>query len=442
MIEYMDFLPDIPRLYTGIAEWLACMLFVCAVRKRQLSAKQVALMFGALGVQIALQHIVGMFPLSLWVFGMFINIVWMYLVLLFFNKTTAFKTVFTVTKAFIVSELLASVGWQLYTLFVYRAPIDSALSMFVINVGVYVVIVAGLFRLENSIDSSKFQYSLTNQTVWIAFYAGCMVFLLSNIGFLLHRTGVQIGSSHAIFLIRTIANVSGVAILYMVQLQTIDQSNKRELSAVNSLFQNQYEQYKAYARSTHYINRKAHDLKHQIGIIMAEDNHEKRQTYIAELQQAIHQLSTKIETGNGVLDTILTQKNMHCAEHDINFTCIANGHLLHSLNIMDLCSLFGNALDNAIEHVEKIPEVEKRLITLKLSNQGQMVILRVDNYCVDVDFQEGILPQTSKTDNQEDHGFGLRSIEYIAKKYGGHMNISVEDNWFSLKVVFPITGHS
>lgn len=104
---------------------------------------------------------------------------------------------------------------------------------------------------------------------------------------------------------------------------------------------------------------------------------------------------------------------------------------------MDICRLFGNALDNAIEHVEKIPETEKRLVTLKLQNRGKMVILRVDNYCIDDQLNLMVIPETSKKD-KENHGYGLKNIDFIAKKYGGSMTLELEDNWFILCVVFPI----
>ncbi|HJB23633.1 ATP-binding protein [Jeotgalibaca ciconiae] len=107
------------------------------------------------------------------------------------------------------------------------------------------------------------------------------------------------------------------------------------------------------------------------------------------------------------------------------------------MDIMDLTSLFGNAIDNAIEHVQKIEDKDKRLITLKLTSKGKMAVLRVDNYCIDELDMVGDLPRTSKRD-KENHGYGLKSIQYIAKKYNGNTTINLEDNWFTLSVVFPI----
>src|SRR5699024_2176891 len=146
-----------------------------------------------------------------------------------------------------------------------------------------------------------------------------------------------------------------------------------------------------------------------------------------------------METGNAVINTFLTQKNQYCITNEINFTCIANGELLSHLQVTDLVSLLGNALDNAIEHVEKYEDPEKRLITMKLTSKGNMAVLRVDNYLMDEleDFED--LAETSKQDKIY-HGYGLKSIRYIANRYGGYMNINTDDNWFSLQVIFPMNN--
>ena len=94
----------------------------------------------------------------------------------------------------------------------------------------------------------------------------------------------------------------------MQQYQLIDQNRRRELDAIQNLFQSQYHQYKAYAENTNYINWKAHDLKHQIQVILAEDDVEVRRRYLSDLSDAIQSLNHKIETCNCVLYTILTKK--------------------------------------------------------------------------------------------------------------------------------------
>lgn len=47
------------------------------------------------------------------------------------------------------------------------------------------------------------------------------------------------------------------------------------------------------------------------------------------------------------------------------------------------------------------------------------------------------LPTTTKS-NKQYHGYGLKSIQAAAQKYGGTMTISSKDNWFILQVLIPV----
>lgn len=108
------------------------------------------------------------------------------------------------------------------------------------------------------------------------------------------------------------------------------------------------------------------------------------------------------------------------------------------MDVMDISALFGNAIDNAIEAVEKIDNTEQRLITLKVTSHQQFLIIRLDNYDTSsLDLSTGELPETSKT-NKDYHGFGLKSMEYVSNKYGGSLTLSKEDNWVQLKIILPL----
>ena len=80
---------------------------------------------------------------------------------------------------------------------------------------------------------------------------------------------------------------------------------------------------------------------------------------------------------------------------------------------------------------------EQRLMTLKVSKHGQFIVIRLDNYDTsDLDISTGQFPATSKS-NKEFHGFGLKSMEYIATKYGGSLTFTKEENWVKLTILFP-----
>ena len=110
------------------------------------------------------------------------------------------------------------------------------------------------------------------------------------------------------------------------------------------------------------------------------------------------------------------------------------------MDVMDLSAVFGNALDNAIEYEVQIADPAKRLIHVTVSSRRDFVLLRFENYCQDsLRFREG-LPVTTKKD-KSNHGYGLKSIRFVAEKYGGIVTVKQEREWFVLQVLLPVRGN-
>ncbi|MGO4928872.1 GHKL domain-containing protein [Fundicoccus sp. Sow4_F4] len=432
-------LPDIPRVYTAFAEWMACVFYLYPLSTRIKGRKLYIGLLGALIIQIALQLIAGTFPLILWIFGIILNIIWMGVVIHFFGRTSKSHTLFLLSISFIVSELMAAFGWQIYSYFIWNRLFDHFLLEIGANFISFFLILLILYFVEKQVQTKEINIIITYREALIAGLTGIMIFIISNIGFLLSSTSYSLGYSSAIFFIRTVVNISGICILYLQRFQMKDTLLRKEVLAIENVFNSQYQQYKAYSENSLAVRRTYHDLKHQIDIIRSEQDKRKQDAYLEDMIALIDDFGSKIETGNGVLDTILTRKNLYCKQNDIQFSCIVDGKILTGMNIMDICSLFGNAIDNAIEYVEKIPDLEKRVVNLRVTNVGQMIVLRLENFLIDeIDFRNGI-PSTSKQD-KETHGYGLKSIKYITNKYDGSMSIKSEGHWFILKVLIPLSA--
>ena len=154
------------------------------------------------------------------------------------------------------------------------------------------------------------------------------------------------------------------------------------------------------------------------------------------LREAIQFYDANIKTGNEVLDVVLCEKAMICQRNGISFSCMADGGRLNFLTPVQTYSLFGNIIDNAMEALSPLPEAQ-RVISLTCRDEGDALVIEESNY-----FAGGLtladgLPVTGKGDRSR-HGFGTRSIQYIAKQYGGTMDIKCVDNMFFLTVRFPL----
>ena len=105
-------------------------------------------------------------------------------------------------------------------------------------------------------------------------------------------------------------------------MQCCEMRARKELEAVQNVLQNQYAQYVQSKESIELINYKYHDLKHQIAVLRSEEDPQKREAFLDEMEAEIRQYEAQNKTGNKVLDTVLTSKSLYCNKNGITFTCV------------------------------------------------------------------------------------------------------------------------
>ena len=431
-----NFMPDIPRFYTALAEWLACMIFILPLKKRMKKIQTAAIMAGALLIQGVFLVLTGNLPLYLWVPCMILAVLLMIGFIFCSCDVNWMDAVYFGMIAFVMAEFLASIEWQIVCFFCTNGMAAIWVRILLL-VGIYGVISFILLKILHAHLPKDGKMNISPKELFSALVIVIAVFAVSNLSFLTSNTPFSGTYSFEIGNIRTLVDLGGIAILYAHLIQCSELRVRKELEAVQSVLQNQYVQYKQSRDSIELINYKYHDLKHQIAVLRSEEDPKKREEFLNRMENEIKQYEAQNKTGNKVLDTVLTTKSLYCTKHGITFTCVADGTLLEFMDVMDICSIFGNALDNAIECELKIPEKEKRLIHVTVSKQKNFLILRFENYYEEeLKYKEGSLVTTKK--EKEYHGYGLKSIRYTVNKYEGAVTIDAKDNWFELKILIPI----
>ena len=147
-----------------------------------------------------------------------------------------------------------------------------------------------------------------------------------------------------------------------------------------------------------------------------------------------------VNTGNKNLDLIISEEKLICEKHGIPFDVMADGEAVSFIQPVDLYSLIGNALRNAVEN--SLKENEKhRSISMDIHTVNGYVCIEITNYCTQkIEFANGF-PITSKADTKF-HGFGIQSMKYVVEKYGGNMVIHYQNNIFLVKVIFPVNQNT
>lgn len=231
------------------------------------------------------------------------------------------------------------------------------------------------------------------------------------------------------------------ACVMVLALETILQRELRvqkALSENKNLWIQRQLQYEMSRENIDMITRKCHDMKHQIeALIQTESHSERRKSFIEDMQDMIEVYDSDVHTGNEALDTILMEKGLYCKVHHIDWTCVADGKLLEFMDVVDLFTIMGNALDNAVESVEKRGEDQFKSIGVRVWKKDFFAVIQVENtFDGELKLKDG-LPLTSKAD-KENHGIGIRSIKSIVEKYQGTVSVRVQDGNFVLTIVLPI----
>ena len=231
------------------------------------------------------------------------------------------------------------------------------------------------------------------------------------------------------------------ACVLVLALETILQRElrvQRALSENKNLWNQRQLQYEMSRENIAMITRKCHDMKHQIeALIQTESHSERRKSFIESVQDMIEVYDNDVHTGNEALDTILMEKGLYCKVHHIDWTCVADGKLLEFMDVVDLFTIMGNALDNAVESVEKRGKEEYKSIGVRVWKKDLFAVIQVENtFDGELKMKDG-LPLTSKAD-KENHGIGIRSIKSIVEKYQGTVSVRVQDGNFVLTILLPI----
>lgn len=215
-------------------------------------------------------------------------------------------------------------------------------------------------------------------------------------------------------------------------------SRESDLEHMEQILKLQHRQYETKKETMDLINQKYHDLKKSLNYLEKLPGSEQRSASIHSLEEELKVYETIFQTGNEMLDIVLFDKNERCQKAGIRLIFMLDGSNLSFLNPLDITAIFGNALDNAIEQAEKMERPDQKEITMKVSSRPGWLIIRFENYCIPAQLQwaDGEL-QTTKGD-RDVHGFGIQSIRYAVKKYGGNMAVDVQGDRFVMNIMFPL----
>ena len=233
-----------------------------------------------------------------------------------------------------------------------------------------------------------------------------------------------------IFLLCFIIYVSSAASTLAIRYQYRDLENLR----IQQRMKEQYTMFEEYTNRVDVTRKVNHDMKNHLLVIAQMPQIQQIRSYITSILGQLDSLGHIEYTHNLIIDSLINSKMTYLNEHHITLKIIADFRELCGIDDVDLCAIFGNALDNAIEAVKDVIDPEKRIISIKAYRQSSMWLLQFGNYfCGDLLSQDGMLQST----HGSSRGLGMKSIQYAVKKYHGEMSYEIIQDYFTLKIIWP-----
>lgn len=192
------------------------------------------------------------------------------------------------------------------------------------------------------------------------------------------------------------------------------------------------------------IRRLKHDMANHLQILLALPD-EKRTEYIQSLAENTAVTQTLHYCGDATINAVLSVKESLMNRYHIEMQWNIDIPSELPFEKKDVCALFANALDNAVEACMKLEEKERKII-LESKTQKGLFCLRITNPTAPIqdnnllnssEYQD--FPSTSKQDKTK-HGLGFKSMHETVTRYHGSLSWKTEAGVFELFLYMPLNG--
>lgn len=343
------------------------------------------------------------------------------------------KLILSLTVAFLV-ESLSLIFVYLFSLYhIFIDPYVSILGEFGFTCISYIIFGFGYRgkRMNDDMNSSDKKYP---DNMWVALFlvAGCSVIL-----------GISFFIKNEVFpyyLILLCCGIVYVAVMFFIGYAMEEQRRAAiETATIKLLWERDKKNYELQKESIELINLKCHDLKRKMNQLKVSGRENDKE--VKEIENAIKQYESVIETGNEVLNVIIADMFLRCEQAGIQFTYMIDGAYLKMMENMDIYSLFNNILDNAFEYEQKNIEKNSQFISLKVNADRKGIYIHEENYFIgEVEIVDGLI-ETTKAD-KDNHGFGMKSMHRVVKKYRGNLKVYVKADMFQIDVFLPFVQNA
>ncbi len=329
----------------------------------------------------------------------------------------------------------------MYDIFFERFAVGAlwfviAVTGFLITLALFVMVYLGFYKPRKS-----YTISIPARILFVVWVTAFTVFpwipaMLRSDDFPIERCYNVMSVMFAIGLI-----LLGLAVPVIMVIASAERSMRARNKYQETYIAAELEYIEQYKRKQVETQAFRHDIKNNLAMtqmMMTEGHNDEAREHISDMLGKVSALSPEYVTGDEMLDIIVSMKADRMRELGIRFTM--DGVVDGGLNIkpMDMCGIFANALDNAIEAASSAG-CDEPYVLLGIKRTDKFFVIKITNSAAGkVDAGKILIASgyTSKKD-KDHHGFGLMNARRTVERYNGMLKASSEEGSFTLSIILP-----
>ena len=229
-----------------------------------------------------------------------------------------------------------------------------------------------------------------------------------------------------------------IVVFYLIHDILEREAKIRENKGFRLQAKNQMSMYDSISENYEKQRKQAHEYRNQIECIDAlvkREKYEELRKYIYQLRGNLGEEIDFIHTNHAIINAVLNTKYREMISKNIVFVFRINDLSKIQLSDEDIVVILSNLLNNAIEACEICQK--KKVIRLKFVLEEEFLVLSVKNTYEHEIIYKGDQIQTSKKEDGEEHGIGIKNIKETVNKYGGRYTVKENGNEFCFSIIIP-----
>ena len=215
---------------------------------------------------------------------------------------------------------------------------------------------------------------------------------------------------------------------------------QKNIDVLNKQLQYKLKYYKSEKKSEDEIKRYMHDRRNHIRILIGlveKGENQRAIDYMSKLTDSYKNMQNNSITKNKVIDSIISNLIEECKQKNIKLNLDIKLPEEIAITDIDLCIIFSNLIDNAIEACEKLNNCSQKFINIKSNIAGSYMYMSIENSYNGQISKNGIEFTTWKK-NKKFHGIGLENVRITVNKYKGMLKYDYNESVFKVSVLLNI----